>query len=209
MQFPRLRLLLGQPRLGGFDLLLPRVELLGGLLQGLFAADLFLVGLLLSLLQLRHPLAQPEPRGAHVVFELGDAGVQLRLAMIEVLLPRAEVFGQLGRLRANLRVGRLGPFGDRLRRGRLVERFARFGLMGDVNAGFRRASRGRRGCVLTIVGLGCGHNDVPCLRGRICCRRGKVIATGKVFPTSYIGTRGGGLHIPRSYTTTAAKNRDK
>ena len=125
--------------------------------------------------------------------------------MIEVLLPRAEVFGQLVRLRANLRLGRLGPFGDRLRRGRRVERVARFGLMGDVDAGFRRASRGRRGCVLTIVGLGCGHRDAPC-GGCLGCRRGKVIATGKVFPASYIGTRGGQLHIPRSYTAIAAKN---
>ena len=67
--------------------------------------------------------------------------------------------------------------------------------MGNVDAGFGRSSRGRRGCVLTIVCLGCRHNDVP-FRGYLGCRRGKVVATGKVFPTSYIGTRGSGIHIP-------------
>ena len=40
-----------------------RVELFGGLLHGLFAADLLLVGRLVLLLQFGHTLAQPKPRG--------------------------------------------------------------------------------------------------------------------------------------------------
>ncbi len=108
-------------------------------------------------------------RSTPVVFKLGQAGVQLRLAMIEVLLPRAEVFGQLDRLRANLPSGRFRLVGHRLRLDRFVERHIWFGLMGDVDAGFGRASRGRRGCVLTIVCLGSSHSN---------CRLGGVLITG-------------------------------
>jgi hypothetical protein len=57
-----------------------------------------------AILNFLFPFSEPNSRRSRVRFELGQLGIELRLAVIELPLPRAKIFGKLLGLTAKLLV---------------------------------------------------------------------------------------------------------